>query len=290
MIRQGRPHRLEAQLLERGLGHWRKLPSKRAVADLVEHARTILFAEKSGAAGEDPGRAAADIELALAGLHEALGELIRVATGSPASVEARAVARATASRLVQRLPDIQRMLWSDVQAAYDGDPSLHRIEEAVACMPGVEALLCHRLAHALHELAVPILPRMIAEHAHSATGIDIHPGARIGERFFIDHGTGVVIGETAVIGREVRLYQGVTLGAKSFPVGEDGRLVKGHPRHPILEDGVVVYSGASILGRITIGAGATIGGNVWVTKDVAPGSVVTQAALRSTKFTHGAGI
>jgi len=132
-------------------------------------------------------------------------------------------------------------------------------------------MIDHRMAHLLYSLNVPLLPRIASEAAHSATGIDIHPGATIGERFFIDHGTGVVIGETAIIGSGVRLYQGVTLGSKSFPKGDDGNLVKGQPRHPIIEDDVVIYSGATVLGRITVGRGSTIGGNVWLTKSVPAG-------------------
>lgn len=152
------------------------------------------------------------------------------------------------------------------------------------------AIIQHRIAHELHALAVPLIPRMISELAHSATGIDIHPGAHIGPSFFIDHGTGVVIGETAAIGQRVRIYQGVTLGARGFPSDEGGHLVKGLPRHPIVEDDVVIYAGATILGRITIGKGATIGGNVWLTRSVPPGGVVTQARARQDSFENGSGI
>ncbi|HOT12972.1 MAG TPA: serine acetyltransferase, partial [Polyangiaceae bacterium] len=146
------------------------------------------------------------------------------------------------------------------------------------------------IAHELHLLGVPLLPRMITEHAHGATGIDIHPGAQIDRRFFIDHGTGVVIGETCVIGRGVRLYQGVTLGAKSFPLDENGKPIKGIARHPILEDDVIVYSGATILGRITIGRGSVIGGNVWLTRGVPPNSRIAQQAPRQEVFVDGGGI
>jgi serine O-acetyltransferase len=146
------------------------------------------------------------------------------------------------------------------------------------------AITHHRLAHELHLLGVPLIARMIAEIAHSATGVDIHPGARIGPSFFIDHGTGVVIGETAIIGRHVRLYHGVTLGAKRFPVDDSGSLVKGIARHPVVEDDVVIYAGATILGRVTIGRGSTIGGNVWLTRSVPPGSNITQAQVRSEMF------
>ena len=189
-----------------------------------------------------------------------------------------------------RLPHVRALLEDDIQAGYQGDPAAKSIEEVRFCYPGITAITHHRLAHELYLLGVPLLARIIAEIAHSATGIDIHPGAEIGGSFFIDHGTGVVIGETARIGQRVRLYQAVTLGAKTFPAGEDGTLVKGIPRHPVVEDDVVIYAGATILGRVTIGRGSTIGGNVWLTRDVAPGSHVTQAQAHSEAFDDGGGI
>lgn len=179
-----------------------------------------------------------------------------------------------------QLPKIRTLLDTDIEAAFEGDPAAGSIDEVLVCYPGITAMIHHRVAHSLYRLGVRLIARMIAEIAHSATGIDIHPGARIGEAFFIDHGTGVVIGETAVIGRHVRLYQAVTLGAKSFPKNADGTLVKGNDRHPIVEDNVVVYAGATILGRITIGQGSTIGGNVWLTESVPPGSVITQHRMQ----------
>lgn len=179
------------------------------------------------------------------------------------------------------LPAIRALLVSDVQAAFSGDPAATSVAEIMLCYPGTIAILYHRLAHSLHQLGAPFLARLIADIAHTLTGIDIHPGARIGASFFIDHGTGVVIGETAILGQRVRLYQAVTLGAKRFPADDTGALVKGIPRHPIVEDDVVVYAGATILGRITIGAGSTVGGNVWLTQSVPPGSNVSQAQMRS---------
>ena len=176
------------------------------------------------------------------------------------------------------LPGVRGLLDTDVRAAYNGDPAAHSVDEILLCYPGAQAVIHHRLAHVLHGLGASMIARIIAELAHSETGIDIHPGAKIGSGFFIDHGTGVVIGETAVIGERVRIYQAVTLGAKRFNVGEDGVLEKGAPRHPILEDDVVVYAGATILGRITIGKGSSIGGNVWLTRSVPLGSVITQAS------------
>jgi serine O-acetyltransferase len=181
------------------------------------------------------------------------------------------------TEFVQRLPRVQHILATDVHAAYCGDPAAKSTDEAIFCYPGILAVTYYRLAHELYCLEVPLIPRMITERAHSLTGIDIHPGARIGEEFFIDHGTGVVIGETCVIGERVRIYQGVTLGAKSFPLDENGNPIKGIPRHPIVEDDVVIYSGATVLGRVTIGCGSVIGANVWITRDVPPQSMVTHS-------------
>ncbi|MCK9619638.1 MAG: serine acetyltransferase [Methylobacter sp.] len=189
-----------------------------------------------------------------------------------------------------RLPEVRTLIESDILAAYEGDPAARSSDEVLVCYPGITAIIHHRLAHDLYKLGAPLVARIIAEIAHSATGIDIHPGAQIGDSFFIDHGTGVVIGETAVIGRHVRLYQAVTLGAKRFQKDDDGILVKGNARHPIVEDDVVIYAGATILGRITIGCGSTIGGNVWLTHSVPPGSNITQAHVRSELFHDGGGI
>jgi serine O-acetyltransferase len=188
------------------------------------------------------------------------------------------------------LPSVRALLDTDVRAAFEGDPSAKSIDEIIFCFPGFAAVIRHRLAHALYDLGVTMIARIVAEVAHSQTGIDIHPGARIGEGFFIDHGTGVVIGETAVIGRNVRLYQAVTLGAKRFEVDASGALMKNAPRHPIVEDDVVIYAGATILGRVTIGKGSSIGGNVWLTHSVPPGSTITQAKALSESFDGGAGI
>lgn len=178
------------------------------------------------------------------------------------------------------LPEIRRQLDLDVLAAFQGDPAARSVDEILLCYPGVLAVIHHRLAHQLHVLDLPLLARIVAEQAHAQTGIDIHPGASIGSGFFIDHGTGVVIGETARIGARVRIYQAVTLGAKSFPAEADGRLRKGGDRHPIVEDDVVIYAGATILGRVVLGRGAVIGGNVWVTDNVPAGATITQASLQ----------
>lgn len=203
-------------------------------------------------------------------------------------VDERALAITEA--FLRELPRLRRMLDLDVQAHYEGDPAATSRGEIVYSYPGLLAIMHYRLAHALHALGVPLIPRIITEQAHAVTGVDIHPGATIGEHFFIDHGTGVVIGETCEIGRNVRIYQGVTLGAKSFALDDDGNPIKGVPRHPVVEDDVIIYSGATILGRITIGKGAVIGGNVWLTRDVAPGVMVTQGQSRQVTFEHGGGI
>ena len=188
------------------------------------------------------------------------------------------------------LPEIRRLLTLDAQAAFCGDPAAKGVGETIFCYPSITALTHHRIAHELYRLEVPLIPRIISEMAHSDTGIDIHPGARIGEYFFIDHGTGTVIGETCIIGNNVRIYQGVTLGARSFPLDDQGKPVKGIPRHPIVEDDVTIYSGATILGRVTIGKGAEIGGNVWLTRDVPPGARVVQGRPEETLYSGGLGI
>lgn len=182
---------------------------------------------------------------------------------------------------LESLPHIRRVLAKDIQAAYDGDPAAHCIDEIILSYPAAYAITAYRVAHELHIMGVPLLPRMLTELAHSRTGIDIHPGAHIGESFFIDHGTGVVIGETTIIGNHVKLYQGVTLGALSFPKDDHGRLIRDHKRHPTIEDRVVIYAGATILGGDTIiGAGSIIGGNVWLTESVPPGTRVVQAEAK----------
>ena len=206
------------------------------------------------------------------------------------SNEDREQSVAVTQAFAKRLPEVRKLLDSDIKAAYEGDPAARNADEVLVCYPGIMAIMHYRLAHVLHGLGVPLIARMISEIAHSVTGIEIHPGAQIGGRFFIDHGTGVVIGETAIIGQNVRLYQAVTLGAKRFPVDEDGTLVKGNLRHPIVEDDVVIYAGATILGRITIGRGSTIGGNVWLTRSVPSGSNISQAQMRHEVFEGGAGI
>lgn len=196
--------------------------------------------------------------------------------------------KATAEAFLRELPAVKDLIITDVEAVADNDPAVTGLQEIVFCYPAVTAMLYYRTAHVLLQLGVPIIPRMLTEYAHSVTGIDIHPGARIGSHFAIDHGTGIVIGETSVIGSHVTLYQGVTLGAKNFRYDEAGRPIN-LPRHPILEDNVTVYSNASILGRVTIGKGSVIGGNVWLTRSVPPHSRILQGPARET-FQDGAGI
>lgn len=186
-------------------------------------------------------------------------------------------AERVAISFISRLPELRHVLHTDVTAIYKGDPAATSTAEVIYCYPCIKAVINYRIAHELLTAGVPVIPRMITESAHSETGIDIHPGATIGEYFAIDHGTGVVIGETAIIGRNVKLYQGVTLGARSFPTDENDNLIKGIPRHPIIGDNVVIYSNATILGRISIGNNAVVGGNIWVTTDVAPGEKLVQA-------------
>lgn len=194
------------------------------------------------------------------------------------------------TRLIARLPEIRRLLSTDVRAAYLGDPAANSEGEVIFSYPTIRAMTNHRIAHELYKLEVPLIPRIISEMAHSETGIDIHPGAQIDEHFAIDHGTGVVIGETTIIGKKVKIYQGVTLGAKSFPVDDEGNPIKGIPRHPIVEDDVIIYSNATILGRITIGKGSVVGGNIWITKSIPPYSKVAQQKPLDQSFANGAGI
>ncbi|MBP1634878.1 MAG: Serine acetyltransferase [Acidobacteria bacterium] len=261
------------------------LPSAESVTRLVHTFRAVLFPGYFGATRSLSEEALRfHVGATLDRLATQLSEQVRrgfcftCREREPgACVECDRKARRVADQLIADLPGIRLLLASDVQAAYTGDPAATSPEETVLCYPGVFAVMCQRVAHRLSQLGVPLLPRMITEHAHGGTGIDIHPGAEIGEAFFIDHGTGVVIGETCRIGRRVRLYQGVTLGARSFPLDAEGKPVKGLPRHPIVEDDVIIYSGATVLGRVTIGAGSVIGGNVWLTRSVPPGSRVGQA-------------
>ena len=196
------------------------------------------------------------------------------------------MARETTEGLLNELPKIRTMLKGDVHAAYDGDPAAKSYEEIVISYPYITAIAIHRVAHELYVREIPLIPRIMSESAHAKTGIDIHPGAKIGNNFFIDHGTGVVIGETAIIGDNVKIYQGVTLGAMSFPKDERGRIIKGGKRHPTIEDGVTIYAEATILGDVTIGARSVIGGNVWLKKSVPAGTTVVTTETDSSYKHH----
>ena len=265
-------------LTEMPLGR-REFPSRAALAELVEDLRALLFPGYFGPSdltGETLRyHLGARMDRVLHGLRDQIQRGMMAADPSlpPCGERDLELARA----FLSRLPKVRHLLATDVQAGFEGDPAATSPDEVLFCYPGLLAITSQRLAHEMLDLGVPLLPRMITEHAHSLTGIDIHPGAQIAERFFIDHGTGVVIGETCVIGRNVRIYQGVTLGAKSFPLDAEGHPIKGVPRHPVVEDDVIIYSNATILGRITLGKGSAIGGNVWLTRSVPPGSIVTQA-------------
>jgi len=273
----------------------RDLPSREVLIDIVSGLRGVLFPMRLGPPELRQETEDFYIGHTLDQVLNALATQVRLELRhsdrtqhlSPRDLDLRTAH--IVQEFAHALPDIRRLLDTDVLAAYQGDPAAHSVDEVLLCYPGIHAVIHHRLAHKLHELGVSLLARLVAELAHGATGIDIHPGATIGPGFFIDHGTGVVVGETAVIGARVRIYQAVTLGARSFPTDADGSLKKGMPRHPLIEDDVVIYAGATILGRVTVGRGATIGGNVWLTHDVPPGSQVTQASLHEASARRASG-
>jgi serine O-acetyltransferase len=290
-------HNLREQSLE--IRHRRnkppKMPSRKELQHILDGLGAVLFPNRLGLPDlNDEGIdyfVGHTLESLLRELFRQIRRELQFVSGHAASddntdQQSIIITRAFAARL----PEVRALLDTDIQAAYEGDPAARSADEVLVCYPGITAIMHHRLAHILYQLGAPLVARIISELAHSATGIDIHPGAQIGESFFIDHGTGVVIGETAVIGKHVRVYQAVTLGAKRFQKDQDGILVKGNARHPIVEDDVVIYAGATILGRITIGHGSTIGGNVWLTYSVPPGSNITQALVRSELFSDGGGI
>ena len=258
-----------------------RLPSRATLSEIVTGLTAAMFPNRLGRPDlTDEGidhYVGHTLDVALRSLNEQLNrELLFASNLELLSEQDAARGLAVTRDFAQTLPRIRELLDSDILAAYQGDPAARSSDEVLVCYPGITAITHYRLAHVLYRQGMGLTARMMAELAHSLTGIDIHPGAQIGERFFIDHGTGVVIGETAIIGRNVRLYQAVTLGAKRFPAAEDGSLVKGDARHPIVEDDVVIYAGATVLGRVTIGRGSTIGGNVWLTRSVPPGSHVSQ--------------
>ncbi|AUF98433.1 serine acetyltransferase [Pseudomonas sp. S07E 245] len=264
----------------------RELPSREAMQRILEQLCGALFPMRLGPVDlreeSEDFYVGHTLDTALTALLAQARLELRYAARQSQTDQANADSEAL--RLIQgfaaALPEMRVLLDTDVLAAYHGDPAARSVDEVLLCYPGILAIIHHRLAHHLYLAGLPLLARISSELAHSATGIDIHPGARIGPSFFIDHGTGVVIGETAIIGERVRIYQAVTLGAKRFTADETGSLHKGQPRHPIVEDDVVIYAGATILGRITIGKGSTIGGNVWLTRSVPADSNITQANLQ----------
>ncbi|MEF3365223.1 serine O-acetyltransferase EpsC [Methylocystis sp. 9N] len=296
IVSELRALRVASQRSRYGDGALPALPSRKEMITIVDGLVAALFPRHFGPPELTPnsvdGYLTFILEKTLRALEEQVSRELKLNSHGSGTTALNDAARAAeiAVAFAQSLPKVRALLDADIRAALEGDPAARSHDEIVFCYPGVAAVIRHRLAHQLYLLGAPMLARVIAEMAHSETGIDIHPGATIDESFFIDHGTGVVIGETARIGKHVRLYQAVTLGAKRFEVDEDGALVKGKDRHPILEDNVVVYAGATILGRITIGKGSSIGGNVWLTHSVPPGSNITQAKARSDSFDNGGGI
>ncbi len=257
------------------------MPSVEVLTEIIEELRAVLFPGYFGDPGIKDRLLQYHIGAMLDNVYHKLSEQVRRGycfecghrtTG--ACSECQLQAEDTVQHLIEQLPNIRHLLSTDAVAAYEGDPASQSVGETIFAYPSLQALTNYRIAHVLYTSKVPLIPRIITEIAHSKTGIDIHPGARIAERCFIDHGTGVVIGETSVLGKNVRLYQGVTLGARSFPLDKNGKPIKGIDRHPVLEDNVIIYSGATLLGRIRIGKGAVIGGNVWLTEDVKPGTTI----------------
>lgn len=265
---------------------WRgePLPSQKSVALITDLCRALIFPGFFGDSDVNRNNIVYHTGVALERLYPLLVEQITAGLviadccdSLPQVDTLEAKARSIADDFILKLPELRQLLEADVIATFNGDPAATSTQEVIYCYPAIKAIANHRIAHLLVQFDVPVIPRMISELAHSETGIDIHPAATIGKAFTIDHGTGVVIGATARIGDNVKIYQGVTLGAKSFDVDADGNPIKGIPRHPIIGNNVVIYSNATILGRITIGDNAVIGGNLWVTSDVAPGEKLVQA-------------
>ncbi len=273
------------------------LPSVEKLEEVVRKLREILFPGYFGNSTVHPNSMSYYIGVNTEKVFELLSEQILAGLcfacdkSKPYSVsDHRDGAMKKSLDFIAALPKIRHLLSLDVKAAYDGDPAAKSFGEVIFCYPSIRAISNYRIAHEMVKLGVPIIPRIISEMAHSETGIDIHPEAKIDESFAIDHGTGVVIGATSIIGKNVKLFQGVTLGAKSFPMDENGNPIKGIPRHPIVEDEVVIYANATVLGRITVGKGAVIGGNVWITNHVKPGAKIIQTKPKDNVFFDGAGI
>jgi len=273
--------------------HYKPLPSTHTLHEIVELLRAIIFPGYFGEEIVNPNTLefylGVQIERLFGLLKNQILNGLRFNSTDSETVDSVGLAYETALNFINKIPELKRLLSTDIKATFDGDPAAHSYGEVIFCYPSIRAVFNHRIAHELLNLGIPVIPRVISELAHSETGIDIHPGAQIGEYFSIDHGTGVVIGETCIIGNHVRLYQGVTLGAVRFRMDENG-LPLNIPRHPILQDNVVVYANANILGRITIGRDSTIGGNVWLTNSVPPGSRILQQKAIISSFYDGLGI
>ena len=257
------------------------LPSSKRLEEIINLSRSILFPGYFGKSQVNIDTIQYQIGVNVEKLHRLLSEQILAglcfSCGETKNIhcnECKAEAEQITTQLIVKFPELRRILGTDVTAAFNGDPAAKSTAEIISCYPVIKTLTNYRIAHELFVMGVPLIPRMMMEMAHSETGIDIHPGATIGSYFTIDHGTGVVIGETCVIGNNVKLYQGVTLGAKSFPLDEEGNPIKGIPRHPIIEDNVVIYANATVLGRITIGDHCVVGANTWVLQDMKPGEAI----------------
>ena len=268
------------------------LPSVDEVESIVQLSRNIIFTDYFNRRQSDEQLRRHHVGVILEELYGVLcrqiGRGLQFCKECSES-DVHSAAQELALQFIDRLPEVKRLLYTDVEAMFHNDPAATNYGEVIYCYPVMIAMTHYRLAHVLHQMQVPVIPRIITEQAHSNTGIDIHPGATIGEYFAIDHGTGVVIGETAIVGNHVTLYQGVTLGAKSFRYDADGNMLN-IPRHPIIEDNVTIYSNASVLGRITIGHDSVIGGNIWLTHDVPPHSRIQQSKAVDTSFQGGLGI
>lgn len=253
------------------------LPSGQVLGEIISLCRAILFPGFYGRSTVGHHTLAYHIGVDVERLYHLLSEQIHAGLCFQCNrAEAHEEAQQLAATFIGRLPQLRSILATDVEAAFNGDPAAESYGEIISCYPIIKAISNYRIAHELLLLGVPLIPRIITEMAHGETGIDIHPAATIGHHFTIDHGTGVVIGATCIIGNYVKLYQGVTLGAKSFPLDEKGNPIKGIPRHPILEDNVIIYSNATILGRITLAEGTVVGGNLWVTESTTPGQHLVQ--------------
>ena len=253
------------------------LPSGKVLEEIIDLSRAIIFPGYYGKSKINKHTIRYHIGMAVERLSKLLEEQILAGlcfccpnAGKGENTPCKLKAKEMAMQLIADLPEIRKTLATNVEAAFNGDPAAESFGEIISCYPVIKALTNYRIAHRLHTIGVPLIPRIISEMAHSETGIDIHPAATIGHHFTIDHGTGVVIGATCIIGNYVKLYQGVTLGAKSFPLDDNGNPIKGIARHPILADNVIVYSNATILGRITIGQGSVVGANIWVTESMEP--------------------